>query len=98
MEEIEFAMSASGGFGNFMWEYPEDVKKIFRALSQNEAGDVVSRVIEEQKRAVSGLLHLMCSILHAGEMAPVLAGNTMARLSELAAENVSILMRHRMNQ
>ncbi len=91
MDELDFTISGSGDFGNFMWEYPDKIKKIFQELLAMDGGeDAVRGIMEEQKTNILILLEIQLGTLCAGPMAPALAENTKKRLRDLAEEELKL--------
>ena len=91
MDELDFTISASGDFGNFMWEYPDKIKEIFRQLSELPSGEeAVRSIMECQKKNLLALLHIQLGILHVGRLAPILAASVKRHLKELAEEGLKL--------
>ena len=95
MDDLEFTISASGDFGNFMWEYPDDIKALFQKLQELAGEESVRGVMEEQKKNILVLLYIQLGVIQAGSLAPILAENTAKRLYELAEEGLKLIQSHR---
>ncbi|MDO8676660.1 MAG: hypothetical protein Q7K16_03370 [Candidatus Azambacteria bacterium] len=91
MDDLDFTISASGRFGNFMWEYPDDIKEIFQKLQEIAGKDTVLGIMESQKQAILGFLHIQLGITNSGRLAPILAKNVNKHLREMIEESLKIL-------
>ena len=91
MDDLEFTISASGEFGNFMWEYPDKVKELFQKVQEVVGEDIVRGIMETQKDNILSIIHIQLGVLYAGSLAPVLATNLRGRIRELAEEQLKLL-------
>lgn len=94
MDELDFTILASGNFGNFMWEYPDNIKKLLQKLRELGGEEVVNGIIEEQKNNILVLLHLQVGILQAGPLALTMMQNVRRQLGEMATESLKLLQSH----
>jgi hypothetical protein len=91
MDELDFVISASGAFGNLMWEYPDEIKDMLLEFQKAPGGEEIVRdIMEAQKQDILSFLHIQCAVLHAGPLAPVFAANVNKHLRELTKEGFKL--------
>lgn len=93
-DDLDFTIVASGNFGNFMWELPENIKENFRSMIQKHGKDGemgISLIKEQQGRMIQILLCLLCGLTFSGNHAPQISENINKALRNIAEEQLKIL-------